>query len=40
MLQHFHSDEYWNQVYKYATDIDKLQSIPEGVHDDLRPSRK
>ena len=40
MLQHFCTDEYWNQVYKYATVIAKLHSIPEGLHDDLRPSQK
>lgn len=40
MLQHFRTNEYWNQVYKYVTDIAKLHSIPKGVNDDLRPSRK
>ena len=39
MLHHFRTDDYWTQVYTYATDIAKLHSIPV-ESDDPNPRKR
>ena len=40
MLQDFHTDEYCDQVYSYATDIAKVHSIPDGNGDPKTRKRR